>query len=69
MRRNHPVFTTFDPEDSCIVSAHRADARYRERLRSERKDELTEPPRYLASDDDLPEMFWPREQRSSARLR
>ncbi|HXE32797.1 MAG TPA: hypothetical protein VN087_02705 [Verrucomicrobiae bacterium] len=30
--RNHPVFERFDlEEDSCIVAAHRADERYRQR--------------------------------------
>jgi hypothetical protein len=62
--RNHPVFKTFDLEqDSCFIAAHRADERYRQRLRSERKEEQrTEPSRYQASDDDLPEALWPREQ-------
>jgi hypothetical protein len=58
--RNHPLFRGFDPEEeSCVVSTHRADERYRQRLRTERKEE--EPERQ-ARDDDLPEIFWPREQ-------
>jgi hypothetical protein len=54
--RNHPVFERFDlEEDSCIVAAHRAEERYRQRLRTERKDEEpTESSRYEAN-DDLPE--------------
>ncbi len=62
---NHPLFRLSDPEeDSCILAAHRADARYRERLRTERKDEEpTEPSRYQASDDDLPDIFFERGSR------
>lgn len=37
--RNHPLFQRFDQEDSCVIFAHRADERYRERLRSERPDD------------------------------
>jgi hypothetical protein len=49
----------FDPEeDSCIIATHRADERYRQRLRTERTpEERTPPGRYQASDDDLPEIF------------
>ena len=62
--RNHPLFRSSDPEeDSCIIAMHRADERYRQRLRSERKEEEpTESSRYQAVDSDLPEVFWPREQ-------
>ncbi len=57
--RNHPVFRAFDPEDSCIVAAHLANERYRQRLRTERTDEeRTEPSRYEPSDDDLPQIFF-----------
>jgi hypothetical protein len=58
---NHPIFRGADPEeDSCVIATHRADERYRQRARTERKEE--EPERYQASDDDLPEIFWPRQQ-------
>ena len=58
--RNHPIFRGFDPEEeSCVVAMHRADELYRQRLRTEHKDdERTEPSRYEASDDDLPELFF-----------
>ena len=57
MRKNHPLFLAFDPEeDSCIVATHRADERYRQPLRTEHKQEEPEP--YQASDDDLPEIFF-----------
>jgi len=61
MMRNHPIFRGFDPEEeSCVSSIHRADERYRQRLRTEHKEEESE--RYQASDDDLPDIFWPQDQ-------
>jgi hypothetical protein len=58
--RNNAIFRRFDPEeDSCFIAACRADERYRQRLRTERTDEeRTEPSRYEASDDDLPQIFF-----------
>jgi hypothetical protein len=68
--RNHPLFQKFDPEDSCIVALHRADERWRRRLRSEpeRKDEQEqsgelEGQRYVADDSDLPAIFFERGSR------
>jgi hypothetical protein len=61
-------------EDSCIAALQFANERYlsrqataqQERLISADagvvQDECVELPRYEASDDDLPEVFWPREQ-------
>ena len=67
MRKNHPLFLAFDPEeDSSIVATHRADERCRQRLRTEHKEEEQE--RYQASDDDLPEIFWPRPPAKPRRL-
>ena len=58
--RNHPVFRGSDAgEESCIVAMHRANERYHQRLRSERKDEEPEKvSRYQASDEDLDPFFW-----------
>lgn len=61
--RNHPIFERIDPEeDSCFVAAQRADERYRQRLRTECKEEQHAESQYQATDGDLPEVFWPREQ-------
>jgi hypothetical protein len=61
--RNHSIFRPVgDEQDSCIAAAHRADERYRRRLRSEPEHKDQEPPepsRYVAVDGDLPEFFWP----------
>lgn len=56
----HPIFRPAYPsEDSCIVAAHQANKRYLERLQSTQEREVKqEQAPYVATDNDLPEIFW-----------
>jgi hypothetical protein len=62
-------------EDSCIAALQLANERYLSRQATAQReeklisaddgvvqDECVEPSRYQVNDDDLPDVFWPREQ-------
>jgi hypothetical protein len=56
----HPVFRPAVPsDDSCIVAAQNANERYLRRQRSaEEYDTKQERETYVATHNDLPEVFW-----------
>jgi hypothetical protein len=72
--RNHAIFREFDlEEDSCFVAARIANEKYLRHRQSTKEREEQVP--YVATDDDLPEIFWSakpgaqKSARSRSRLR
>jgi hypothetical protein len=62
---NHPIFRGVDPEeDSCIAFARLVNERYVQRQQTAREQTQRLQPRseaprpYMATDDDLPTIFW-----------
>jgi hypothetical protein len=58
---NHPIFRPSHPaEDSCLAAVHVANERYlrRRQAAQEREVKQEQAGPYVATDDDLAEIFW-----------